>query len=159
MKVIALLFLTLSSTFHLKTLAQEVKDLNEEESIKEEVWKVVEKRNKTWTENDFEGHMAIYHPEFRRWSLHSNTLMTKDVFASFWDGIKNNEEVIKVAIESNEMQILQDGNLAIAHYTIDEDYKWIGEDKTTDRVVTIRKGQELKGKLRFSDVYIKLDNN
>jgi len=45
--------------------------------------------------------------------------MTKDIFASFWDGIKNNEEVIKIDIERKEMQILVSGILPIAHYTID----------------------------------------
>jgi len=158
MKVLAFMFLTLATTFQLKTFAQEISSSNEEESIKEEVWKVVEKRNTTWTENDFVGHMAIYHPEFRRWSLHSKTLMTKDIFASFWDGIKRNEEVIKIDIERNEMQILQDGNLAIAHYTINEDFKWVGEDNTDDEGITIHKGQKLKGNLRFSDIYIKEGN-
>ena len=158
MKMIAFMFLTLATTFHLNIFAQETNSSNEEEFIKEEVWAVVEKRNSTWTENDFDGHMAIYHPEFRRWSLHSKTLMTKDIFASFWDGIKKNEEVIKIDIDRNDMQIFQDGKLAIAHYTINEDFKWIAEDKTDDEGVTIRQGQKLKGNLRFSDIYIKEGN-
>jgi len=137
MKVKSFLFLIITSVSYFTVLAQETNIINEEESIKEQVWKVVEKRNATWTENDFDGHMAIYHPEFRRWSLHSKTLMTKDIFASFWDGIKKNEEVIKIDIERKEMQILQDGNLAIAHYTIDEDFKWIAEDKTNDKGIAI----------------------
>jgi len=158
MKVKGFLFLIITSVSYFTVLAQETNIINDEESIKEQVWKVVEKRNATWTENDFDGHMAIYHPEFRRWSLHSKTLMTKDIFASFWDGIKKNEEVIKIDIERKEMQILQDGNLAIAHYTIDEDFKWIAEDKTNDKGIAVEKGQKLKGNLRFSDIYIKADN-
>ena len=158
MKVKGFLFLIITSVSYFTVLAQETNIINDEESIKEQVWKVVEKRNATWTENDFDGHMAIYHPEFRRWSLHSKTLMTKDIFASFWDGIKKNEEVIKIDIERKEMQILQDGNLAIAHYTIDEDFKWIAEDKTNDKGIAIVNGQKLKGNLRFSDIYIKVDN-
>jgi len=158
MKVKGFLFLIITSVSYFTVLAQETNIINDEESIKEHVWKVVEKRNATWTENDFDGHMAIYHPEFRRWSLHSKTLMTKDIFASFWDGIKKNEEVIKIDIERKEMQILQDGNLAIAHYTIDEDFKWIAEDKTNDKGIAIVNGQKLKGNLRFSDIYIKVDN-
>ena len=130
-----------------------------QESIKEEVWEVVEKRNKTWTENDFDGHMAIYHPEFRRWSLHSKTLMTKDIFASFWDSIKKNEETKKITIERQEMQILQNGNLAIAHYTINEDFTWIGSDKIEDEGLKIKKGDKLKGNLRFSDIYIREGNS
>jgi len=158
MKVKGFMFLIITSVSYFTVLAQETNIINDEESIKEQVWKVVEKRNATWTENDFDGHMAIYHPEFRRWSLHSKTLMTKDIFASFWDGIKKNEEVIKIDIERKEIQILQDGNLAIAHYTIDEDFKWIAEDKTNDKGIAIVNGQKLKGNLRFSDIYIKVDN-
>lgn len=155
MKFKALLFLILFSSSHFIVPAQEVK---KDEIIKEEVWKVVENRNRTWVENDFSGHMSIYHPDFRRWTLHSKTLMTKDIFASFWDGIKKNEEVIKIDIERKEMQILDDGNLAIAHYTINEDYKWIGEDKTNDEGISITKGQVFNGKLRFSDIYLKVNN-
>ena len=58
------------------SFAQGSNERIDEDSIKEEVWKVVEKRNSTWVENDFEGHMSIYHPDFRRWSLHSKMLMT-----------------------------------------------------------------------------------
>lgn len=88
MKARVFLFLMISSVSYFTVLAQETNKLNEEESIKEEVWKVVEKRNSTWAENDFEGHMSIYHPDFRRWTLHSKVLMTKDIFASFWNDIK-----------------------------------------------------------------------
>ncbi len=141
------------------SFAQESGELYIIESIKEEVWNVVEKRNKTWTDNDFDGHMAIYHEEFRRWSLHSKTLLTKDIFASFWNNIKKNEETKKIDIERKEIQILQDGNLAIAHYTINEDFTWIGNDKTGyDEGKSIKKGEKLKGNLRFSDIYIKEGN-
>jgi hypothetical protein len=138
---------------------QESNKTVEIESIKEEVWKVVEKRNSTWTENNFNGHMAIYHSEFRRWSLHSKKLMTKEIFASFWDGIKKDEATNKIEVERNEMQIFQDGNLAIAHYTINEDFTWIGNNKEVDEIKTITKGQNLKGNLRFSDIYIKEGNS
>jgi ketosteroid isomerase-like protein len=158
MKVRVLLFLMILSMNYFTLFAQEVNNSHVEESIEEEVWRVVEKRNRTWVENDFDGHMSIYHPDFRRWTLHSKTLMTKDIFASFWDGIKKNEEVIKIDIERKEMQILDGGNLAIAHYTIDEDYRWIEEDITNEEGITIRKDQIMNGKLRFSDIYIKVDN-
>ena len=155
MKIIVLLFLFLFSSGHFMASAQET---NKDAIIKEEVWKVVEDRNRTWVENDFEGRMAIYHSDFRRWTLHSKTLMTKDIFASFWEDIKKNEEVIKIDIERKEMQILDDGNLAIAHYTINEFYKWIGEDQTDDKGTISQNGQVLKGNLRFSDIYIKADD-
>lgn len=158
MKTIVSLFLFLSMAGHSTIFAQEESSLNQEELMKEDVWKVVEKRNSTWVDNDFDGHMSIYHPDFRRWTLHSKTLMTKDIFASFWDGIKKNEKVLKIDIERKEMQILQGGTMAIAHYTVDEDYQWIGEDKTTDEGTIIREGQVINGKLRFSDIYLKVDN-
>ncbi len=158
MKVLVFLFLILSSAGSFSIIAQEVIDKNEEQTIKEEVWKVVEKRNKTWVENDFKGHMSIYHPNFRRWTVNSEILMTKEIFASFWDDIKKNEEVIKIDIKRKEMQILDSGNLAIAHYIINETYKWIGESKTNDEGITIRKGQVMNGKLRFSDIYMNVDN-
>lgn len=56
------------------------------------------------------------------------------------------------------MQILNGGHLAIAHYTVYETYKWIGEDKTDNEGKTVQKDQELNGKLRFSDIYIKADD-
>ena len=156
MKVGIFLFLMISNLSCNTVFAQETGAINDEESIKEAVWKVVELRNSTWAENDFQGHMAIYHPEFRRWTLHSNELMTKDIFASFWEGIKSNEEVLEIDVERKEMQILDDGKLAVAHYTINEDYEWIGENRITSDGITVRKGQTFNGKLRFSDYYLKV---
>jgi len=155
MKFKLFLFLIISSLGYSTVFSQEV---NNDAIIKEEVWKVVENRNRTWVENDYNGHMSIYHPDFRRWTLHSKTLMTKDIFASFWDDIKKNEETIKIDIERKEMQILENGNLAIAHYTVFEEYKWIGKGKKNDKGKAIHKDQILNGKLRFSDIYLKVDN-
>jgi len=146
------LILFLSSNF---IYAQQTMSASEIQSVKDEVWQVVEKRNSTWVENDFEGHMAIYHPEFRRWTIRSKILMTKELFASFWDGIKDNEEVIKIDIEKKEMQILMDGTLAIAHYIIHEDYKWLSDTSIVRNGKTLEKGQVIHGKLRFSDIYTK----
>lgn len=159
MKVIFYLILTLSFASPFSIIAQEANTSHIEESIKEAVWKAVEKRNSTWVENDFDGHMSIYHPDFRRWTLHSRTLMTKEIFASFWGGIKENEEVINIDIERKEMQILQGGSVAIAHYTVAEKYKWIGEDKIKDEGDTIHTNQIMQGTLRFSDIYIKVDED
>lgn len=157
-KVIIFLLLTVIYPGDVSILAQESMGAIDQEKIKKEVWEVVKKRNSTWLENDFVGHMAVYHPDFRRWSLHSKTLMTKEIFASFWEGIKKNEKVISIEIERKEMQILDEGRLAIAHYTIDEVYQWIGENKTNDEGKTIVKGQVLNGKLRFSDIYLKVND-
>ncbi|MEL4455998.1 hypothetical protein [Lutimonas vermicola] len=72
--------------------------------------------------------------------------------------LKKKEEVINIEIERKKMQILDDGNLAIAHYTIYEEYKWIGENGTKDDGATIQNDQIMNGKLRFSDIYLKVDN-
>ena len=157
-KLAIFLFVFVIYIFNTSVVAQESKGTSDEEKLKEEVWEVVKKRNSTWLENDFAGHMSIYHPDFRRWSLHSKTLMTKEIFASFWDGIKKNEAVVKIDIERKEMQLLEEGRLAIAHYTVDEVYQWIGENKTNDQGKTIEKGQLLNGKLRFSDIYLKVND-
>ncbi len=158
-RVVFFLFVLIIYPGNVLVLAQESKGTSDEEKIKEEVWEVVRKRNTTWLENDFSGHMDIYHKDFRRWSLHSKTLMTKEIFASFWEGIKKNEAVIKIDIERKEMQLLDEGRLAIAHYTVDEVYQWIGENKSNDKGKTIKKGQVLNGKLRFSDIYLKVNDN
>lgn len=158
MKKVVILLLAFAYQLDASVLAQGSHGIRDEEKIKEEVWEVVQKRNTTWLENDFKGHMAIYHSDFRRWSLHSKTLMTKDIFASFWDGIKKNEAVIKIEVERKEMQLLDEGRLAIAHYTIDEIYQWIGESRTNDKGETIKKGEVLNGKLRFSDIYLKVND-
>ena len=152
--MILMLFLVVSHDF---VYGQE-SSTESDEALTEAIWNVVEKRNATWVENDFDGHMSIYHPDFRRWTLHSKLLMTKDIFASFWDGIKKNEEVISIDIERKEMQILDGGRMAIAHYIVSESYKWIGEDKTDEAGIVTRKGQVMNGKLRFSDIYVKVDD-
>ncbi|RIJ14342.1 nuclear transport factor 2 family protein [Henriciella mobilis] len=114
-----------------------------------DVWAIVEARNATWAQNDRDGHMAIYHPDFLRWSIGSDRLLTKDSFGSLWDTIKSNEVVKRLEIIPKYIQFYADGKVAVAHYTIDEEYQWTGEDTETRT-----KGEILKGNLRFSDVYV-----
>ncbi len=121
-------------------------DLDKKEAA---VWAAVEARNATWAANDQDGHMAIYHPNFLRWTLNSDLLFTKDSFASLWDAIKSNETVLELKVIPKEVRFYANDMVAIAHYTIDEKYQWIGEN-TNNR----KKGDLFSGNLRFSDVYI-----
>lgn len=113
------------------------------------VWAAVETRNATWATNDQDGHLAIYHPNFLRWALNSDLLLTKDSFASLWDAIKSNETVVELKVIPKEVRFYANDAVAIAHYTIDEKYQWIGENTNTRK-----KGDLFSGNLRFSDVYI-----
>jgi hypothetical protein len=96
----------------------------------ESVWRAVLARNTTWLENDFAGHLALYHPEFRRWSLNEPTLMTKAGFAALWNSIKANEEVISLDVDLEEVVFYANSSVAIAHYTTNESWRWIGDDRT-----------------------------
>lgn len=113
------------------------------------VWAAVEARNDTWAADDQAGHMAIYHPDFLRWSLGSDGLLTRASFASLWNSIKSNEKVLGLAVIPKEVRFYADGAVAVAHYTIDERYRWIGENTRTRR-----NGEVYSGNLRFSDVFV-----
>lgn len=120
-----------------------------EETQEAAVWAAVEARNATWAADDQAGHIGIYHPEFLRWSLNSDRLLTKESFASLWNAIKANETVLRLDVIPQELRFYADGAVAIAHYTIHEEYQWIGEDTATRK-----KGDVILGNLRFSDVYV-----
>ncbi|MHC4946849.1 MAG: YybH family protein [Planctomycetota bacterium] len=135
-------------------------DAASERQLREEaVWKAVDVRNATWRENDFEGHMAVYHSDFRRWTLHSPKLMTKPEFAALWNSIKRNEQVISLEVEPEEVVFYAGGDVAIAHDTIHETWKWIGDEKTNGEGRAVRKGDIQSGSLRFSDVFVDVDGN
>ena len=138
--------------------AREALSAAEVEAIKEAVWESVEARNSTWVDNDLEAHMAIYHEDFRRWTLHTRKLMTKEEFAELlWGHFKTKEKVNSVDVVREEILVLDGGNVAIAHYLIDEEWEWSGDDGVNDDGISVRKGQVMHGNLRFSDVYVKED--
>ncbi len=133
-------------------------DAAHELTLREEaVWKAVEARNATWRKNDFDGHMAIYHPEFRRWALNSPKLMRKADIAALWNDIKGNEEVISLEVEPEEIVFYAGGEVAIAHYTINETWKWIGDERANGKGRTVRMGDVQSGSLRFSNVFVNVD--
>lgn len=127
---------------------------NEQEE-KEAVWKAVETRFYTWRDNDFEGHMQVYHPEWRRWSLNSRKLMRKDDFTGLWDTMKNDEQVIDMKLEPVEIRFYCNGEMAIAHFISTESFLWTGEARTNDDGEKVERGNVEKVVMRWSDVMVK----
>jgi hypothetical protein len=109
-------------------------------ALEGEIWQAVERRNSTWVDNDFDGHMAIYHSAFRRWSVRGDNLFTKSSFAEFWQRLKRAEDSITIKVVQHTLQWLVPGQAAVAHYRIDESFRIEGELK--------------QGALRFSDIYL-----
>ncbi len=134
--------------------AQESLPAEEIAAIEEAVWKAVDTRNATWVDNDMEGHMNLYHPDFRRWTMYTRTLMNRDEFAELlWGHFKRNETVKSIEVVPEEITVLDRGSVAIAHYLINEEWVWTGEDSVVEGVV-VQKGQMMQGSLRFSDVWV-----
>lgn len=92
------------------------------------VWNAVTARNSTWTNDDLDGHMELYHPNFRRWTLRSHKLMDKKDFKKLWFYIKQREKVISLEVIPEELIFYANHSVAVAHYSIDEIYEWIGQD-------------------------------
>lgn len=109
-------------------------------ALEDEIWAAVKKRNDTWVANDFAGHMALYHPDFRRWAIHGDRILTRESFAGLWKRIKDAETVRSISVLPGQLQWLVPNKAAVAHYRIDEKYE--------------RGGKILSGSLRFSDIYV-----
>jgi hypothetical protein len=129
-------------------------DFNKAEAEKE-VWKAVEKRFVSWKDNDYDAHMAVYHPEWRRWSLSTRQLMKKEDFINLWDTMKNNEQVISMELEPEEIQFFGDGSFALAHFITTETFLWTGNSKTDDQGRVFERGSVHTVKMRWSDVMVK----
>lgn len=125
--------------------------------LEEKLWTVVEKRNATWKDGDFEGHSKICHPDFMRWIADSDELLTKENLRSFWDSSKIDIKILKLDVKRKALQFFNQNNLAVAHYTIYEEIKYTGEDYK-DEHYEIKKGEIFKEIWRFSDYYVKEDN-
>ena len=128
-----------------------------ESEAKKEVWEAVATRFSTWKDNDFDGHMAVYHPLFRRWSLDNTKLMTKEDFKGLWDQMKNNEQVIDMELEPVEIVFYDSGNMAIVHFLSTESFVWTGDAKTNDTGEIIQRGSVETVTMRWSDVMVKED--
>jgi hypothetical protein len=127
----------------------------DEQREKEAVWKAVETRFYSWKDNDYDAHMAIYHPEWRRWSLNSRELMKKDDFIGLWEMMKNDEQVVDMTLEPVEIKFYCDGDMAIVHFLSTESYLWTGTSKSDDDGELIERGSVLTTTMRWSDVMVR----
>lgn len=127
------------------------------EDLEEELWNVVENRNFTWKDGDFEGHSIICHPDFMRWIPASDELLTIENLRSFWDSSKIDIKILKLDVKRKAMQLFNQNNLAVAHYTIYEEIEYTGEDYK-DENYEIKKGEIFKEIWRFSDYFVKEGN-
>ncbi len=144
--ILLLIFLTCSQSVLLSQTSKT--------DLEEEVWTVVEKRNATWKNGDFEGHSNISHPAFMRWVTDSDELLTKENLREFWDSSKVDIRILKLDVTRKAIQFFNEENLAVAHYTIYEEIEYTGEDYKDENYV-IKKGEIFKEIWRFSDYYIK----
>ena len=132
-------------------------DMFSEADQKKEVWKAVEKRFYSWKDNDYEAHMSVYHPDWRRWSLNSRKLMKRDDFTSLWNTMKDNEQVIDLDLEPVEITFYNGGRTAIVHFISTESFLWIGQEETNTTGKTIGRGSVQTSTMRWSDVMVKED--
>lgn len=122
--------------------------------LEEELWTVVEKRNATWKDVDFEGHSKICHPDFMRWVADSDDLLTTENLRSFWDSSKVDIKILKLDVKRKAIQFFNQEKLAVAHYTILEEIEYTGVDYK-DEIYEIKKGAIFNETWRFSDYYVK----
>lgn len=122
-----------------------------QEQLEQEVWKAIEGRFASWKDNDFETYMAYHHPDWKKWESKKNELTTKEGMAKFWEIMKAEEECLEMEVTPIEIQILDDGKSAIAHYTHAETFTYYGEDMPDGPT----KGNTFRGTLRWSDFMVK----
>ena len=122
--------------------------------LEEEIWIVVEKRNSTWKDADFEGHTEICHPNFKRWISDSDEFLTTNNLREFWDSSKEDIKILKLDVKRKTIQFFNQEKLAVAHYEIYEEIEYIGEDYIEENY-EIKKGEIFKEVWRFSDYYVK----
>ncbi|MDC6406143.1 MULTISPECIES: nuclear transport factor 2 family protein [Maribacter] len=132
-----------SDTINIQELSQE--------QVEQEVWDAIKGRFISWKENDFETYMAYHHPDWKKWESRKNELTTKEGMAKFWEIMKTEEECLEMEVTPIEIEILDSGKSAIAHYTHTETFTYYGED-TPDGLT---KGNTFRGTLRWSDFMVK----
>ena len=145
---LTLLFILLISCCSLLFSQDSIKELEEE------IWTVVEKRNSTWKDADFEGHTKICHPDFMRWISDSDELLSTKNLRIFWDSSKEDIRILSLDVKRKAIQFFNQEKLAVAHYTIYEEIEYTGEDYKEDNY-KIKKGEIFKEVWRFSDYFVK----
>lgn len=122
-----------------------------QEQLEQEVWDAIEGRFKSWKDNDFETYMAYHHLDWKKWESRKNELTTKEGMAKFWEIMKAEEECLEMEVTPIEIEILDGGKSAIAHYTHTETFTYYGEDLPDGPT----KGNTFRGTLRWSDFMVK----
>ena len=117
------------------------------QSATEEVWATVERRNQSWVEGKREEYLGICHPDYLRWNLNQPQLDTKADVGAFWDRLHRKETSLSIKVIPERLQFLANGQVAIAHYTVEELVRI--EDSDTPKS---QKSPETF-RIRFSDVY------
>ncbi len=129
------------------------------ENIENDVWRVVERRNSTWKENDVENQMKIFHPQFRRWSYNEEKLFTKNSFADNWQSTQDrNIKIHEIKVNRKELQFFNNNKLAAAHYSILETLEWVGEDYDSADF-SISTGELIEEIYTISDYYVKSNSD
>ena len=122
-----------------------------------EVWRTVETRIDAWARNDYETYLSLHHERWRRFSIVTSELTSRDDVARFWRGMKDSEKVHAIELTPIAVEVYAGGSAAIAHYTIVETLEWTAETQRRASGRLMEKGRVYRVPARFSDVYVKED--
>jgi ketosteroid isomerase-like protein len=123
-----------------------------------EVWRTVEARTDAWVQNDYEAYLALHHERWRRFSMITSELLSKDDVARFWKGMKDSEKTHSIELTPIAVEVYADGTAAIAHYVMLEMVEWTAETQRRASGRLMEKGRKYRVPARFSDVYVKEDD-
>lgn len=123
-----------------------------------EVWRTVQARTDAWVRNDSEAYLSLHHERWRRFSMITSKLMSKDDVARFWKGMKETEKVHAIDLTPVAIEVYADGSVAVAHYVMMETLEWTGETRQRASGRLMEKGRVYDVPARFSDVYVKEDD-
>lgn len=148
--IIPFFFLTACQETEKTTEPTSSRELSQDQ-VEQEVWEAIEGRFQSWKDNDFDTYMAYHHPDWRKWESRKNELSTKEGMAKFWEVMKAEETCLEMEVTPVAIEIMTDGQSAIAHYTHTETFTYHGEDMPDGR----SKGNTYTGTLRWSDFMVK----
>jgi ketosteroid isomerase-like protein len=121
----------------------------------DEVWRTVEARTDAWVQNDYEAYLSLHHERWRRFSMTTSELSSKDDVARFWQGMKDSEKTHSIKLTPIAVEVYAGGSAAIAHYIMMETVEWTAETQRRASGRLMEKGRVYRVPARFSDVYVK----
>ncbi|MEL7445423.1 MAG: hypothetical protein AAGK02_06370 [Pseudomonadota bacterium] len=125
--------------------------------IEAAVWKAVEKRSESWVSGDQETFEDTHHPEFARWLARRGKLETKTDLDTLWQRQRNRRSALSQTVTPERVQVLADGRIAIAHYTLLEVSEYTGPDEVRADGEARKNGEVSASQRRYSDIYELLD--